>query len=94
MRFNDTNNHQIQGANGQYRYVRATNVTASAVVIRVHNVPDAGKTTIDIATVDQDNSIEYGYSVPANKSRMWPINPQFPLIVYNGTANAINWSMA
>lgn len=92
MRFNDTLNHSLLNAGG-HRYVRATNVTSSAATIRIFNSPDFGKSTIDIATVDADNALAFDRNVPANCERVYPVNPQFPVIVRNGTANAVNWSL-
>lgn len=94
MRFNDTLNHQVYaGGGGGTKVLVAANVTASAVVFRVFNVPDAGKTTLDIASVDQDNALHYGESLPANETWCIECDARYPIIVYNATGNAINWSV-
>lgn len=90
MRFNDTVNHQL-AASG-VSVVRACNTTGSAATIRIFNVPDADQKAINIATVDQDNAVAYDYSVAANDVVEISVNPQYPVIVRNGTGNAINWS--
>lgn len=94
MRFNDTLNHQLwPGGGGGAKVLVACNATASAVVVRVYNVPDAGKTTLDIASVDQDNALLYGESIPANETWCIECDARYPIIVYNGTGNGINWSV-
>lgn len=93
MRFNDTLNHQVWQGGGGTKSLRICNTTGSAVTIRVFNVPDAGKTTLDIASVDQDNAIYYGESIPANETWDVECDGRYPIIVYNATGNAINWSV-
>lgn len=94
MRFNDTNKHQIHpGNSGGIVYVRAANVTTSAATVRIFNTPDIDKTTITIVGADEDNTVLYDRSVPANDARLFPCDARYPIIVRNGTANAINWSI-
>lgn len=90
MRYNDTVNHQL--STGGVSIVRACNVTGSAVTVRIFNVPDADQKTMNISGVDADNAAVYGLSIPANETYDFNVDARFPVIVYQATANAINWS--
>lgn len=93
MRFNNTRNNRLYAGGGGRKYVTACNVTGSAVAVRVFNATDLPSVVaMETSASDQDNAKAYDYSLPANDSRVFVLNGANPIVVYNATANAVNWT--
>lgn len=95
MRYADTNPHVLWPGNGTGdKWVQIANTTTASVAFRIFNTPDVpADTAINFTAVDQDNAAVYGDSIPPNKTWLLCCDARYPIIVYNGTSSAINWSL-